>query len=134
MDIDLVVRGPVDDAALSALHARAFGSSPGSTTAWTERLARHSLTWVTATEKREALVGFINVIGDGGLHAVLLDTVVDPERQGRGVGRALVFAGATAARDLGCEWLHVDFEADRAGFYLDACGFRPTAAGLLHLE
>jgi hypothetical protein len=35
----------------------------------------------------------------------------------------------------GCEWLHVDFDdATRlAGFYFDACGFRPTTAGLIHL-
>ncbi|MCK9795140.1 hypothetical protein M1843_15425 [Isoptericola sp. 4D.3] len=38
------------------------------------------------------------------------------------------------ARDRGCVWLHVDFEADRAQFYLDACGFRRTAAGLMQLR
>ncbi|MFI2366585.1 GNAT family N-acetyltransferase [Promicromonospora sp. NPDC019610] len=133
MDIALTVRGAVDDAALSALHARAFGSPSAAVTPWTERLTRHSLTWVTALDPAGNLVGFVNVIGDGGAHAVLLDTVVDPERQGQGIGRALVAKAADAARDHGCEWLHVDFEEDRARFYLDACGFRTTAAGLLRL-
>jgi hypothetical protein len=30
--------------------------------------------------------------------------------------------------------LHVDFEADLGSFYFDACGFRPTDAGLIHLR
>jgi hypothetical protein len=38
--------------------------------------------------------------------------------------------GARAAR---CEWLHVDFGDDLAAFYLDACGFQPTRAGLMAL-
>ncbi|WP_285103877.1 GNAT family N-acetyltransferase [Promicromonospora sp. MEB111] len=133
MDMILVLRGPVDDADLSALHDRAFASPSDAVTPWSERLARHSLTWVTATDPTGNLVGFVNVIGDGGAHAVLLDTVVDPEHQGRGVGRALVVAAADAARDHGCEWLHVDFEEDRSRFYLDACGFRTTAAGIMRL-
>jgi ribosomal protein S18 acetylase RimI-like enzyme len=133
VDIALVLRGPVDDAELSDLHTRAFDSPPGSVTPWSERLVRHSLTWVTATDSTGSLVGFVNVIGDGGRHAVLLDTIVDPACQGHGIGRALVAAAAEAARTGGCEWLHVDFEADRARFYLDACGFRTTAAGLLDL-
>jgi len=133
MNMILVRRGPVDDAALSALHARAFGSPVGVVTPWSARLERHSLTWVTATDAAGDLVGFVNVIGDGGAHAVLLDTVVEPGRQGQGIGRALVAEAVEAARDLGCEWLHVDFEADRAGFYLEGCGFRTTAAGLMRL-
>ena len=28
---------------------------------------------------------------------------------------------------------HVDFERDLGSFYFDACGFRPTNAGLIHL-
>lgn len=133
MDMTLELRGPVDDAVLSALHARAFESPSEAVTPWSERLTRHSLTWVTASDPAGELVGFVNVIGDGGVHAVLLDTVVDPAHQGQGIGRALVAAAADAARDHGCEWLHVDFEADRSRFYLDACGFRTTAAGLMRL-
>ncbi|MFJ3408148.1 GNAT family N-acetyltransferase [Promicromonospora sp. NPDC090134] len=133
MEMTLELRGLVDDAVLSALHARAFESPSEAVTPWSERLTRHSLTWVTASDPAGKLVGFVNVIGDGGAHAVLLDTVVDPEHQGQGIGRALVAAAADAARAHGCEWLHVDFEADRSRFYLDACGFRTTAAGLMRL-
>lgn len=37
-------------------------------------------------------------------------------------------------RAAGCEWLHVDFLDELTPFYFDACGFRPTAAGLVRLR
>ena len=37
------------------------------------------------------------------------------------------------ARAAGCEWLHVDFDPELAPFYLGACGFERTDAGLIHL-
>lgn len=125
--------GQVDDRELSALHERAFGEESGEVLPWSSRLSRHSLLWVTAQESG-VLVGFVNVIGDGGKHAVLLDTVVAPERQGEGIGRLLVATAAEAAAERGCDWLHVDFEEDLARFYGEVCGFRATAAGLLSLR
>lgn len=122
----------VDDRALSELHRSAFGTDDEMVSPWAERLARYSIFWVTA-EHDGHLVGFANVVGDGGAHAFLLDTVVQPDRKGEGIGRELVDRAVSEARALGCEWLHVDFEEHLAGFYLDGCGFRPTAAGLLRL-
>jgi hypothetical protein len=43
-------------------------------------------------------------------------------------------ARAAGARAAGCEWLHVDFEEDLRGFYLDECGFTPTGAALVALR
>ncbi|BAU83300.1 N-acetyltransferase GCN5 [Streptomyces laurentii] len=79
------------------------------------------------------LVGYVNVIGDGGVHAFVLDTTVHPDERRRGLGVALVRAAADAARVRGAHWLHVDYEPYLAGFYADA-GFRPTDAGLLALR
>ncbi len=132
MPYRLVVRGDVADDDLSALHARAFGA-PSAPARWRRRLERHSLTWILALEG-ERLVGFVNVAWDGGAHAFLLDAVVDPADQGSRVGRALVRRAALEAARAGCAWLHVDFEEDLAPFYLDACGFRSTAAGVLRLR
>jgi len=50
-----------------------------------------------------------------------------------GVGRAIVADCARGARAAGCEILHVDFDEDLVPFYIDACGFTPTHAGLLDL-
>jgi GNAT superfamily N-acetyltransferase len=81
----------------------------------------------------EQLVGFVNVAWDGGSHAFLLDTVVHPTVRRQGVGKRLVERAAAMAREAGAEWLHVDFDAELRPFY-EACGFRPTGAGLLALR
>ncbi|MCX5401663.1 GNAT family N-acetyltransferase [Streptomyces sp. NBC_00102] len=132
MTITYVWRGDFDDAALDALHREGFGG-PATGTDWRERLERHSLGWVCAREG-DALVGFVNVAWDGGLHAFLLDTVVSRDHRSRGVGAALVAAAAGEARTARCAWLHVDFEERLRPFYVDACGFRVTAAGLIALR
>ena len=100
---------------------------------WWDRIRPHSLGWVTARAPGGGLVGFANVAWDGGDHAFLLDPKVRPEHQRRGVGTELVRIAAERAKAAGCEWLHVDFDAGLAPFYLDACGFSPTPAGLVHL-
>jgi GNAT superfamily N-acetyltransferase len=128
----LVVRFPVDDAALSALHARAFGGDPSRVTPWAARLARHALTWIGAFDGPD-LIGFVRLAWDGGAHAFLLDPMVDPSARHRGLGTSLVTAATAQARIAGCEWLHVDFEDHLADFYLTGNGFRPTRAGLIDL-
>lgn len=128
-----LVRAPIVDAQLSALHARAFGHELLGTTPWADRLERHSITWVTAY-LADDLAGFVNVIGDGGAHAVLLDTVVAPDVQGAGMGRGLVERAVAEAHALGCEWVHVDYEDALTDFYERVCGFGPTRAGLRRLR
>ncbi|MBE6482398.1 MAG: GNAT family N-acetyltransferase [Actinomyces ruminicola] len=97
-----------------------------------ERLRGHSLFWVTARLETE-LVGFVNVLGDGGLHAILMDTCVSPRRQGLGTGTRLVDTAAQEARRRGCRWLHVDYDPPLAAFYENGCGMSPTSAALLDL-
>jgi len=99
---------------------------------WAARLERYSLTWVGAFEQ-EVLVGFVHVSWDGGSHAFLLDTAVHPAHQRLGIGAAVVRTAASQAAQAGCEWLHVDYEPQLAGFYRGACGFTHTEAGLLRL-
>ncbi|HXR12799.1 MAG TPA: GNAT family N-acetyltransferase [Gaiellaceae bacterium] len=101
---------------------------------WWDRIRPHSLGWGTARDRDGVLVGFVNVAWDGGDHAFLIDTKVRPDHQRRGVGTELVRIAALQARRAGCEWMEVDFDDELASFYLDACGFVPTSAGLLHLR
>ena len=133
MVIRMVCRFAVDDVAVSDLHARAFGGDPAVVVPWKQRLERHALTWVGAFDG-DRLVGFVQACWDGGAHAFLLDTAVDPERQREGIGGRLLRAAVEDVRAAGCEWLHVDFEPHLAGFYLSGTGFRPTAAGVLDLR
>jgi ribosomal protein S18 acetylase RimI-like enzyme len=130
--MDLRVRFPVDDDELSTLHALAF-ESPVEVQPWAARLERHALTWVGAFSN-DRLVGFVQVCWDGGAHAFVLDTAVHPEYSRQGIGQQLVRAAVEEASAAGCEWLHVDYEPHLADFYLKACGFSPTDAGLLRLR
>ncbi|MFE0458414.1 GNAT family N-acetyltransferase [Kitasatospora sp. NPDC058965] len=91
-----------------------------------------SLLWVTA-RRDGRLVGYVNVVGDGSVHAFVLDTTVHPAERRRGLGVRLVRAAAEQARARGADWLHVDYEPHLESFYA-RCGFRPTAAGLLRLH
>ena len=100
---------------------------------WWDQVRPHALGWVTARRADGLLVGFVNVAWDGGDHAVLLDTKVRGEYQHRGIATQVVRVAVTNSRDAGCEWLHVDFEARLEPFYFDACGFRPTSAGVIYL-
>jgi ribosomal protein S18 acetylase RimI-like enzyme len=123
-------RGPVTDAEMVALVTAHGGrAAPG----WWDQIRPHSLGWVTARQPDGALAGFVNVAWDGGDHAFLLDTKVATDNQRQGIATALVGHAARHTKAAGCEWLHVDFEEHLARFYFDACGFRPTAAGLIHL-
>lgn len=131
--IEIRVRFPVDNRALSSLHARSFGSSRLDALPWAERLERHALTWAGAFDGQR-LVGFVQVAWDGGAHAFLLDTVVDPNYQRHGIGHDLVDAVRQEAAKAGCDWLHVDFEPHLTDFYVNACGFQPTSAGLVKLR
>lgn len=81
----------------------------------------------------DRVVGYVNVAWDGGVHAFLLDTTVDPEFQRRGIARELVRLVAAEAKTRGADWLHVDYEPHLTGFY-EGCGFRSTAAGLIDLK
>jgi ribosomal protein S18 acetylase RimI-like enzyme len=123
-------RGPLTDAEMVAL-VRSHGGRAEA--GWWDQIRPFSLGWVTARLAAGELVGFVNVAWDGGDHAFLIDAKVRGEYQRQGIATELVRLAAQAARASGCEWLHVDFEERLAPFYFDACGFRPTAAGLIHL-
>lgn len=113
---------------LAAFWLRAWGAPPHKAIG---EVLRRGLGHVCAWEDRR-LAGFVNVATDGGLHAFILDTAVDPDYRRRGVAGRLVREATDLARARGAEWLHVDFEPQLEGLYL-GCGFRPTSAGLIDL-
>lgn len=131
-EIDYRWRFPISDDEVNAL-TRSYG---GNTEAgWWDRIRPHSLGWATAHLADGTAVGFVNVAWDGGDHAFLLDTKTRLDLQRRGIATNLVRLATKHAKLAGCEWLHVDFDdaARLASFYFDACGFRPTTAGLIRL-
>ncbi len=123
-------RAPVSDNELAELTQSHDGEPE---VGWWDRVRGHSLGWVTARSESGELVGFVNVAWDGADHAFLIDTKTRPTHQRQRLGTAVVARAIAEAQAAGCEWLFVDFEPSSAAFYIDACGFRSTPAGLVHL-
>ena len=134
MSIDYGWRGHFENHEVSTLHAEAFPSAPATEHRdWQSVLAQHSLGWVLARDVGQ-LVGFVNVIWDGSAHAWIQDVMVAASNRRQGIGTRLIAMASNEATRVGCEWLHVDFDDGLGPFYLAACGFSVTSAGLLRLR
>jgi GNAT superfamily N-acetyltransferase len=135
MTITYEWRGDFDNAEVNALHAEAFKTRLFDESEWNWRqlVERHSLGWVVARDGSQ-LVGFVNVIWDGLVHAWIQDTMVAADAGRQGIGTQLVAVARDAARNAGCEFLHVDFDDELKPFYISACGFTPTNGGLIELQ
>jgi GNAT superfamily N-acetyltransferase len=131
-DVTLFWRGAFSNDELNRLHAECFDHRV-LTDDWWGQVNRHSLGWAVQ-RTGDVLVGFVNVAWDGGVHAFVLDTMVTAPFRRRGLAAQLIAAAAEGARAAGCEWLHVDFDPELKALYFDACGFRPTDAGLIPLR
>ena len=132
MTIDYEWRGDFTNAEFHVLHAEAFQTRIFDDN-WVTLTAEHSLGWVTAKADGK-LVGFVNLIWDGLVHAWIQDVMVSASHRGEGIATELVAITRDHAAAAGCEWLHVDFDDDLKPFYFDACGFTPTNAGLIALQ
>ncbi len=127
-NIDFRLNPPIDNPDLNELYRVSW---PHHVDADHSPVLNRSLAHIWAYAEEE-LVGFVYLAWDGGVHSFLLDPTVRPDYRRQGLGLELVRRAATAAKDAGCEWLHVDYEEHLEPFYR-AAGFRPTLAGLLQL-
>jgi ribosomal protein S18 acetylase RimI-like enzyme len=129
--VQLQWRGDFTNEEVNRLHADAFEHRPLDDD-WRAVTDRHSLGWVTARQHGE-LVGFVNLIGDGTVHAWIQDLIVASRARRQGIGVGLLRVATEEARAAGCEWLHVDFDDHLRAFYIEAAGFTPSNAGLIDL-
>jgi ribosomal protein S18 acetylase RimI-like enzyme len=109
-DVVYQLRADVSREALNALYDASW---PAPQEQDLSPVLERSLTYVCAYHG-ERLVGFVYVAWDGRQHAFLLDPTVLPEYRRQGIGVRLVQVATAAAREAGCEWLHVDYEASLA--------------------
>ena len=103
------VRFAVDDRALSHLRRKAFRVTSEKVLPWAQRLERHAVTCVGAFHGDD-ICGFVHACWAGGSHALLLDAIVDPAHQRRGIGLALLQTLTAEVGAAVCQWLHVDHE------------------------
>ena len=132
MTVEYEWRGAFGNDESNVLHAEAFETRIFDDD-WVSLTAEHSLGWVTARDEQR-LVGFVNVIWDGLVHAWIQDVMVAKTHRGQGIAMGMVGMVREHAAAAGCEWLHVDFDDELKPFYFDACGFQPTNAGLIALQ
>jgi len=124
-------RGGFVNDEVNTLHADAFEHRMFDDD-WRSLVSERSLGWVTARDQ-DGLVGFVNVIWDGLVHAWIQDEMVSSGSRHRGIGVGLIEVARDEAKSAGCEWLHVDFDDHLRPFYYDAVGFTPTNGGLINL-
>ena len=125
-------RGPFENNEVNTLHAECFEHRLIDDDWWSQ-VNRFSLGWVCMRQSGK-LIGFVNLAWDGGVHAFVLDTMVSVAFRRHGLATILIKEAVDRAKQVGCEWLHVDFEPHLRRFYFDACGFKPTEAGLIPLK
>jgi GNAT superfamily N-acetyltransferase len=75
-------------------------------------------------------IAFVNVISDGIADAFLVDLIVHPDYQAKGIGQALVTQAIAELRDDGIRVIEVIFEPHLAPFYR-ACGFYILQSGII---
>jgi GNAT superfamily N-acetyltransferase len=63
------------------------------------------------------LVGFGRVISDGVLHALIVEMIVAPEYQARGIGRAILIDLVTRCREAGICDIQLFCAKGKVGFY-----------------
>jgi ribosomal protein S18 acetylase RimI-like enzyme len=97
-----------------------------------EKILANSYTHFTL-RKDNRLVGFVNVISDGICDAFLVDLIVHPSAQRRGIARALVDAAIAALTADGIKCIQVTFDPELESFYRD-CGFHIFRGGIIDTD
>lgn len=132
MTITYEWRGDFENDEWHVLHAAAFETRLFDDD-WKSITARVSMGWVVARDEQRQLVGFVNVLWDGLVHAWIQDVMVAVSARGQGIAQQMVEVVRQRAAEAQLEWLHVDFDDELSPFYFEACGFTPTRAGLIEL-
>lgn len=77
-----------------------------------------------------SLIGFLNVLSDGVADAFLLDLLVSPKFQKKGIGQAIVVKAVADLTKDGIQCIQVTFAPELEPFY-QKCGFYIFKAGII---
>jgi len=123
------VAPPVSELSLNTLFSAARGHHR-----WRRFASMHrrSLVYLCAYYRNQ-VVGYVNVVWDGGTRGFLVDLTVHPEYRGRGIGTALVERAVEVANRRGVGSLRAEFGPDEVEFYR-RLGFESVDAGVRRLE
>ncbi len=88
---------------------------------------------VVSAHEAGRLVGFGRAICDGVVHALILDMIVAPDRQGRGIGSEILRRLVERCRSAGIRDIQLFSAKGKSGFY-GKHGFRPRPEDAPALE
>jgi GNAT superfamily N-acetyltransferase len=128
--ITFAINPPVDD--LSIVELRHAVGWNGLEDDYPAALAGYWAT-VGGFDSDGKLVAWCAILSDRVRHAVLLDVIVHPDWQDRGVGRKLVARAVEYIDSYGISIIHVDFLPDVAAFY-ERCGFQIGLGGIYRIK
>ena len=80
----------------------------------------------------DRLVGWCALASDGVRHGFLIDVMVHPDYQRRGIGHTVVSRVIDQLRQRGVTIIHADFSVEHAKFY-SSLEFQRTMAGVRYL-
>jgi len=92
--------------------------------------------WYTiSVYEKEALIGFGRIICDGMVHALILDVIVLPEKQGKGIGRVIMDKLVTKCKQNKIRDIQLFCAKGKKGFY-EKLGFeiRPEDGPGMQIE
>ena len=128
--MDITRDAPVDPKEIEDLReAVGWDRSEGT---YKEILTRHC-TYYTVRNQDGLLVAYISVLSDGVADAFLLDLVVRPQYQHKGIGTRMVRRAITDMKATGIQCVHVTFEDRLEPFYAQ-CGLHILKAGIVDFK
>jgi ribosomal protein S18 acetylase RimI-like enzyme len=95
-----------------------------------DRILARSYAHFSILDDNGSLIAFVNVISDGIGDAFLVDLIVHPDYQDRGIGQALVTQAIEGLRADGIRAIEVIFEPRLETFYR-TCGFHILQSGII---
>jgi len=130
MNADITRDGPVEPKEIEDLReAVGWDRSEGT---YQRVLGRHYAHY-TVRDLNDSLVAYMSVLSDGVADAFLLDLVVHPQHQRRGIGTRMVRRAITDMKLARVQCVHVTFD-DRLEPFYARCGFHILGAGIVDFK
>ena len=95
-----------------------------------EQVLTTHYTYYTMRNQDGLLVAYMSVLSDGVADAFLLDLVVRPQYQHKGIGTRLVRRAIVDMKETGVQCVHVTFDEHLEPFYAQ-CGLHIVKAGIV---
>ena len=90
-------------------------------------------TYYTVRNQNGRLIGYMSVLSDGIAEAFLLDLVVHPQYQKKGLGKRIVKKAIADIKAAGIRCVQVTFNNNLESFYVK-CGFQIFKGGIIDFK